>query len=65
MDKNPLFPVFIKLETLNVLVVGGGFVALEKLTAMLQNSPLTAIKLVACSISEEIKQLAEIHPTLQ
>jgi uncharacterized protein len=55
---NKLFPVFLKLENLNVLLVGGGAIAHEKLSAILNNSPQTKIKLVAESISEEIKQLA-------
>ncbi|MBK6520918.1 MAG: bifunctional precorrin-2 dehydrogenase/sirohydrochlorin ferrochelatase [Sphingobacteriaceae bacterium] len=55
---NKLFPVFLKLEDLNVLLVGGGAIAHEKLSAILNNSPQTKIKLVAESISEEIRQLA-------
>ncbi|HET7897664.1 MAG TPA: NAD(P)-dependent oxidoreductase, partial [Flavisolibacter sp.] len=31
---NRLFPVFLKLETLHVLVVGAGKVGLEKLNAL-------------------------------
>jgi len=38
-DGNNLFPVFLKLEHLTVLIVGGGYVGNEKLTAVLQNSP--------------------------
>ena len=36
---NNLFPVFLKLENLKLLVVGGGNVGLEKLRAVLVNSP--------------------------
>ncbi|MFO0358461.1 MAG: TSUP family transporter [Sphingobacteriaceae bacterium] len=56
---NNLFPVFLKLENLNVLLVGGGLIAHEKLTAILNNSPQTKVKLVAESISDEIKKLVE------
>ena len=56
---NKLFPVFLKLENLNVLLVGGGAIALEKLTAILNNSPDTKVKLVAESISAEIKELVK------
>ena len=56
---NKLFPVFLKLEDLNVLLVGGGAIAHEKLSAILNNSPNAKVKLVAESISEEIKQLAK------
>jgi siroheme synthase (precorrin-2 oxidase/ferrochelatase) len=34
-DTNQLFPVFLKLEELRVLIIGGGNVALEKLQAVL------------------------------
>jgi uncharacterized protein len=54
---NHLFPVFLKLEQMQLLIVGGGYVGAEKLQAVLNNSPKTAITLVASSISEEIKQL--------
>jgi len=64
-SQNNLFPVFLKLENLRLLIVGGGHVGLEKLTTVLQNSPLTAIKLVATSISMEIKSLASIHPNIE
>ena len=56
---NTLFPVFLKLENMQVLLVGGGKVALEKLNAILQNAPGTAITLVATEISEEVKALAK------
>ncbi len=57
-ETNNLFPVFLKLEQLNVLIVGGGAVGLEKLNAVLQNSPSTSIKLVGITINQEIKELA-------
>jgi hypothetical protein len=56
---NNLFPVFIKLERLRLLVVGGGNVCLEKLNAVLQNSPATSITVVATSISPAVRELAE------
>lgn len=58
-DANHLFPVFLKLEHLSVLIVGGGYVGKEKLTAVLQNSPKTAVKLVATQISEEIRSFSK------
>ncbi len=63
-DKNRLFPVFLKLEELNVLLVGAGKVGLEKLTALLNNAPGTAIQIVAGFVSEEVKQLAAEHPSV-
>jgi siroheme synthase-like protein len=63
-DSNPLFPVFLKLENLRVLIIGGGNVALEKLQAVLSNSPETNIRLVAMSISDQIREIAELHDKL-
>ena len=62
---NNLFPVFLKLEQLAVLIVGGGNVGLEKLNAVLSNSPGTRIRLVAKSIKDEIRSIAENHPSLE
>ena len=62
--KNRLFPVFLKLEQLNVLLVGGGYVGLEKLTALLQNAPDTRIWVVATAISGDIKTLAARYPAI-
>jgi precorrin-2 dehydrogenase / sirohydrochlorin ferrochelatase len=61
MERNNLFPVFLKLETLETLIVGGGHVGLEKLTALLKNSPSAKITLVARTIQESIKELARKH----
>jgi siroheme synthase-like protein len=62
---NNLFPVFLKLEEMNLLIVGGGNVGLEKLQAVLYNSPGTRIKLVAATINNEIKQLAATHSNIE
>lgn len=59
--KNRLFPVFLKIEELNVLLVGGGKVGLEKLNAILQNAPGTSVCVVATEITDEIKQLAKVY----
>lgn len=53
---NQLFPVFLKLEQLHVLIVGGGNIGLEKITAVLNNSPQTRITLVAKRILPEIRE---------
>jgi len=58
MERNNLFPVFLRLESLETLIVGGGHVGLEKLTAILKNSPTAKISLVARTIQEPIKELA-------
>ena len=61
MERNNLFPVFLKLESLSTLIVGGGNVGLEKLTAVLKNSPAANVTVVARTIQESIKELARKH----
>lgn len=61
---NKLFPIFLKLEQLSILIVGGGNVGLEKLSAVLNNSPQTKIKLVATVINSRIRELALEYPHL-
>lgn len=61
---NLLFPVFLKLEDLKVLLVGGGKVGLEKLSALLGNSPAAPVTVVAKSISDEVRKLAKHHPNV-
>src|SRR5450432_2234377 len=56
-DRNHLFPVFLKLENLSLLIVGGGYVGMEKLNVILQNCPGANIRVVATQISDEIKRL--------
>jgi siroheme synthase-like protein len=60
-SKNNLFPIFLKAEELNILVVGGGNVALEKVHALVGNSPDTKIKLVSPLVNEELIDLAKIY----
>lgn len=59
ISDNHLFPVFLKLENLSLLIIGGGNIAFEKLNAVLNNSPKTKIRLVGTYISDEIKKIAE------
>jgi siroheme synthase-like protein len=63
-DSNRLFPVFLKLEQMRLLSVGGGKVGLEKLQAVLANSPLTETTLVSKEIDKRIVQSAASHPNL-
>ncbi|MFD2573795.1 bifunctional precorrin-2 dehydrogenase/sirohydrochlorin ferrochelatase [Spirosoma soli] len=62
---NTLFPIFVKAENLHILIVGGGYVGLEKVTALLTNSPDARVTLVAPEIRGEIQELAQQHPKLQ
>ena len=61
-ESNRLFPVFLKLETLSLLIIGGGPVALEKLRAVLSNAPATKIRIIALTIMEELVVEAAHHP---
>jgi siroheme synthase-like protein len=61
-EKNNLYPVFLKLEELRLLLVGGGNVALEKLTSVLSNSPATAVTIVAPVIRDEVKEFISSYP---
>jgi siroheme synthase-like protein len=54
-DKNQLYPVFLKLDHLNILLVGAGNVGLEKLQSLLSNSPTARITVVAPFIKTELK----------
>ena len=36
MEVNNLYPIFLKTNNLQILIVGGGFVAEEKLTFLLK-----------------------------
>ena len=62
--KNRLFPVFLKLEELDVLLVGGGNVGLEKLSAMLNNSPDTKVTMVADMFREELLEYVKDYPNV-
>jgi siroheme synthase-like protein len=59
--KNQLYPVFLKLDQLHILLVGAGNVGLEKLNSLLSNSPAANITIVAPVVKEEIRDLAEKH----
>ena len=63
-NSNNLFPIFLKLENLRILIVGGGYVGMEKLEAVISNSPATAITLVATQISDAIKEVAAQYPNI-
>lgn len=61
-QRNNLFPVFLKMERLNTLIVGGGNVGQEKLAALLKNSPGAPITLVGIKIKDRIKQISQKYP---
>jgi siroheme synthase-like protein len=61
---NRLFPIFLKLEDLAILIIGGGYVGMEKLQAVVSNSPAAKITLVAKQISTEIRELVKQYPNI-
>jgi precorrin-2 dehydrogenase/sirohydrochlorin ferrochelatase len=61
---NNLFPIFVKLESLTTLIVGGGNVGLEKISAILRNSPNAPVILVARTIHPDIHLLSQKHPNV-
>jgi len=61
---NRLFPIFLKLENLDTLIIGGGLVGYEKLKALLSNSPKSKVTLVAPLIRKEIYSLARQYPNV-
>lgn len=65
MEKNELYPVFLKLHNLNVLIVGGGNVGLEKLSFMLKSSPNANVEVVATKFLPELEALVEKHPSVK
>ncbi|MGB7393401.1 MAG: bifunctional precorrin-2 dehydrogenase/sirohydrochlorin ferrochelatase [Pricia sp.] len=58
MERNQLYPIFLKVSQLNVLIVGGGNVALEKLTFLLKSSPDAKVEMVSPMYREETVALA-------
>jgi precorrin-2 dehydrogenase/sirohydrochlorin ferrochelatase len=58
---NELYPIFLKVSELEVLIVGGGNVAFEKLTFLLKSSPNANVTVVAKNFIPELEVLAEEH----
>jgi precorrin-2 dehydrogenase/sirohydrochlorin ferrochelatase len=65
MDRNELYPIFLKLHNINVLIVGGGNVGLEKLSFMLKSSPNANVEVVAPKFLPELEALVEKHPSVK
>lgn len=47
MERNNLYPIFLKTSSLHVLVIGGGNVAEEKLTFLTKSSPDATVTMVS------------------
>ncbi|MBK9329909.1 MAG: bifunctional precorrin-2 dehydrogenase/sirohydrochlorin ferrochelatase [Sphingobacteriales bacterium] len=59
MTVNTLYPIFLKTENFQIIIVGGGMVGTEKLSFILKNSPNANITVVAKEISEEIRMMVD------
>lgn len=59
MSRNNLFPVFLKLSQLKVLIVGGGMVAEEKLHFLLKSSPDARPHVVATEIFPATRRIIQ------
>ena len=57
MEANTLFPVFLKAEELQILIVGGGKVGTEKLYFLLKSSPQALVTILSESFSGEMDDL--------
>ena len=57
MEQNPLYPIFLKLHQLDMLIVGAGQVGYEKLSFILKSSPEAKITMVAPWVSPEVTAL--------
>jgi siroheme synthase-like protein len=56
-DKNQLYPLFFKADQLPILIIGGGPVALEKLSNLLLHSPDAQVVLVGKEIDQELREI--------
>ena len=58
-ELNELYPIFLKACKLEFLIVGGGYVALEKLEFLFKSSPNAKVTLVAPFFRPETKKFIE------
>jgi precorrin-2 dehydrogenase/sirohydrochlorin ferrochelatase len=61
MEQNELYPIFLKVTQLEVLIIGGGNVGLEKLTFLLKSSPNAKVTIVSITFLPELVLLAKRH----
>lgn len=63
-SRNELFPVFLRTDRLRFIVLGGGKVALEKLTFLFKSSPQAQVTVVSPVFLPEVRQLIKYHQAL-
>jgi siroheme synthase-like protein len=61
---NKLFPIFLKLDSINILVVGGGNVALEKMSAIKRADRDAKVQLIGKDILPELFELVSEMPNV-
>ena len=59
---NTLYPIFIKAHQLQFLIVGGGYVALEKLEFLYKSSPEAQVTMVAPFVRAETLEFIKDKP---
>jgi len=59
MERNNLYPIFLKTSNLHILIVGGGNVAEEKLTFLTKSSPDAKVTMVSPMFGQAVLALAE------
>jgi len=64
-EGNQLFPVFLKLNDLHTVLIGGGNVGLEKLTAVLNNSNSARVTVISREFLPEVHTLASQYPGIR
>lgn len=62
---NTLFPVFLKTETARFLIVGGGYIGLEKTETLLKQNPDINITVVATIIFPELAAVIQKHSQIR
>ncbi|MEP0713685.1 MAG: NAD(P)-dependent oxidoreductase, partial [Algoriphagus sp.] len=55
---NHLYPIFLKVHELNILLVGGGYVATEKLEFLLKSSPEAQVTVISPMFRPEFIAMA-------
>ncbi len=61
-SQNTLYPIFLRLDRLQMLIVGAGEVGHEKLSFILKSSPDANITMVAPWMGEGVRELMLKHP---
>lgn len=64
MTTNTLYPIFLKTKELQIVVVGGGYVALEKLTFLFKSSPSSKVTLISPMIRKETRSFIKGKPVV-